>query len=303
MSRHFGGNYTWHSGTAGEDGSVAGILTDRELAAAKVDHALIGIFEAGAWRPEIRVPWSGVAALRVTLPSPAWVIVGHDGRALVADGSGIREEVIAEGGDAARRVGLLRGGRTIGGHAVAVGMDRQVWLRKDAGDWRAIDRGCRLAPGDPAITGLEAVDGFDLEDLWAVGWHGEIRRRMRGTWRTVPSPTNLILTNLCCAPDGRVWICGRCGTLLVAEGERVRAIEHEGPGDDFWGVAWLDGYVYLATFYALYRFDPRSEELAPVEEEDAPSSCYHLQAVDGRLWSFGPFEVALRDALGWQRFD
>lgn len=303
MSRQFGAGYSYHSGCGGSDRTMVGILTDRELAARKVDHALIGVLEPSGWRPEIRMPWSGIGACRVELPAPAWVVVGHSGRALVVDALGHREETIGTGAEAAARIGLLRGARAIGGRAHAVGMERQAWRREAAGQWTAIDAGLRLPPGDPAITGLEAIDGFGPDELWAVGWRGEVWRLRDGSWRLLPSPTNLILTNLCCAGDGVVYVCGRRGLLLRAEGDRIAVIEQDLTRDDFWGIAWHEGSVWLATFYALYRYLPREDRLLLVDEEDAPDSCYHLNAVEGRLWSFGPFEVAVRESGGWAAID
>lgn len=303
MSRQFGAGYSYHSGCGGPDRTMVGILTDRELAARKVDHALIGVLELSGWQPEIRMPWSGIGACRVELPAPAWVVVGHAGQALAIDDRGHLEETIASGADAAARIGLLRGVRAIGGRAHAVGMERQAWRRDDAGLWTAIDAGLRLSPGDPAVTGLETIDGFGPGELWAAGWHGEVWRLRDGAWRRITSPTNLILTNLCCAPDGGVYVCGRRGTLLRAEDDRVAYIEQDLTADDFWGIAWHEETVWLATFHALYRYIPGEGRLVLVDEEDAPDSCYHLSAADGRLWSFGPFEVAVREAGRWTVID
>lgn len=301
MSNHFGGGYTYHTGCGGEAGSAAGVLTDRLLAERRVDHALVGIFEGGAWKPELRLPWSGIGVCRVRLPRPAWIVAGHSGRALVVDAAGAREEAIGSGDDAAGRIGYLRAARAVEGRAYAVGMSRQAYRRGDDGAWTRIDLGCRQALGDMATVGFEGIDGFSEDDLYAVGWKGEIWQRTRNDWHQIDSPTNLILTNVCCAGDGQVYACGRRGTLLRGRGSRWELIKNELTSDDFWGIAWFESKLWLATLHALAVLD--GDDLAWVDETNAPGSGYHLSAADGRLWSFGPFEAAVRDGSGWRRFD
>ncbi|MBN0749583.1 hypothetical protein JTM00_36600, partial [Pseudomonas aeruginosa] len=95
--------------------------------------------------------------------------------------------------------GNMRGVACIDGVAYACGMDRQVYRRFYENDWRAIDSGARPPAGSEAVVGFEAIGGFGAREIYAVGWDGEIWQYYGKRWQPRESPTNLILTAICCA--------------------------------------------------------------------------------------------------------
>lgn len=302
MSKKLGSQFNYHSGCAGVNGNCAGILTDRDLSKRRIDHSLIAVWEEGSWLPEIRVPWAAVGICRVKKPKACWVAVGSNGAALVIDEMGARPERIDTEDEPIRKIGLLRSARTIDGKAFAAGMIRQLYRRDGENAWTRVDSGCRRPAGETAIVGFEAVDGFTHNDLYGVGWKGEIWHSSGDRWTQIDSPTGRILSNVCCAPNGIVYACGRQGILVSGRGDKWETVENVLTTDDLWGIAWYGGKLYLATLYSLIMYD--GDRLSWVNcGEVTPDSCYHLSASDTHLWSFGAFEVVVYDGQKWKRFD
>ena len=71
------------------------------------------------------------------------------------------------------------------------------------------------SPKSGENAGFEDICGFNLTEVYAVGWNGEIWQWEGVRWIDRPSPTNLILTGVCCGTDGNVYACGQNGTLIV----------------------------------------------------------------------------------------
>jgi hypothetical protein len=301
MSRQWNDEVRYHTGCGANGGMAAFALTHAELAKQRIDHAFVVTWNGKDWDEQHTLTWSVAGLCWITRPRPAWVAVGANGTALVVEGTVAREEPLGEGEEAAGRVGFLRGVRSIAGRAYAVGMCRQVYRRPDDGRWHRIDQGCRRPTGDYSMVGFESIDGFSEDDLYAVGLRGEIWHGDGVRWTRVETPTNAILTQVCCAGDGLVYACGRQGILLKGRGDRWEVIEQQVAADDLWGLAWFEDRLFISSLYYLGVYDGR--ELTLVTVEGAPSSCYHLSATTDRLWSIGPREVATFEGGAWQGFD
>jgi hypothetical protein len=184
----------------------------------------------------------------------------------------------------------------VDGMAYAAGMNRQVYRRSGAGTWITID----FEPDASKVCGFEAIHGFNDEDLYAVGWNGEIRHFRNGLRRPVESPTNVILSSVCCAPNGNVYACGKKGSILMGAENKWRIIEQELTQEDFWSVVWFRGSAYVSSMRFVYRFD--GEKLSRIDMgPDWPKSCYHL-ATDGELLvSTGKKDIMAFDGDRWRR--
>lgn len=210
-----------------------------------------------------------------------------------------QERISTAHGDPIDR-GHLRQVRTIGQRTFAVGMGRQVYRRDGADHWTCLDQSIRPAVGE--TKGFESIDGFDESDLYAVGWDGEIWHYNGQQWNQKESPTNLVLTRVLCAGDGRVYASGRRGLLIVGRGDAWQPIEQEDVTSDIWDLAWYAGKLYLSTMRGLYTLQGGS--LVEVDfGDDTPATCYHLSVADGVMWSFGAKDIMAFDGNTWTRID
>jgi hypothetical protein len=267
---------------------------DKKLDEDDIEHTAVFEWDPLAGWGGYDLSWTSSSACVCEEPKEQLVVVGRMGEFLVLGQGEHYEGVIQTRSKRSADPPPLRGARSIAGKAYAVGMNSQVFRRDDRTTWTP------LGDGLEAGTDFEAIDGFAANNLFAVGWKGAIRRFNGRRWSVVDSPTNVILTGVCCAKDGVVYACGQAGTVLRGVGERWEAIKQEDTDEDFWDVEGFGNDVYFSTTRFLYRLS--SNRLTLVKfGRDAPKTCYHLSARDGVLWSIGERDVMAFDGKKWSR--
>jgi hypothetical protein len=190
----------------------------------------------------------------------------------------------------------LRCVKEIESQVFVAGANRQVFKRINRGQWTQISP--NQIP-DSDIIAFEAIDGFSASDVYFVGWKGAIYWLHDGEWNRVEPPTNLILTDVCCAPDGMVYICGQSGLLLCGKENQWQVINTE-IKHDFWSMQWFNGRLYLSTFYDLYVLLGR--ELKAVDLRDFKNvTLFNLTAKGDLLWSVGAKDILATNGKDWWR--
>lgn len=244
--------------------------------------------------------WTAIRMWVRTEPSLALFALGPDGTVLVGTAGGNDEEEIDASGEGYRRSGPFRDLRWIGAHLYAAGMSRQVYRREDAGRWSRADDGVLQAKGDKTVAGFESIDGVDEDDIYGVGFGGEIWRRQGGTWHQVDSPTNVVLHRVRAVSPRQVFACGQEGVLLSGNGNRWAQVDHEATDTELWGMEWFRNELYLAGDDGLFRLD-QDGKLQQIDPGLGKGwTCRHLHACEGALWSFGPKHIAwTADAVTW----
>lgn len=196
--------------------------------------------------------------------------------------------------------GYLRHVRTIGRRTFAVGMGRQVYRRDDKDQWACLDQEIRPATGE--LKGFECIDGFSENNIYAVGWDGEIWHFDGTRWSQENSPTSEILTRILCTGDGYIYASGRRGLLLRKREQQWEVLAQGTITDDIWDLAWFQDRLYLSTLQGIFTL--HKEEITAVDfGADIPRSCYHLSTADGVLWSFGAKDLMAFDGKTWSRID
>jgi hypothetical protein len=118
--------------------------------------------------------------------------IGPDGIILFGTAGGdVEEHVDGEGPDGPGRRGPIRDLKLIAGVPYAVGMSRQVYRRDGAYNWTHQDEGTLAPKGVVTLSGFNALDGPAESCIYAVGFNGEIWRRLNGGWQQLDSPTTL----------------------------------------------------------------------------------------------------------------
>jgi len=271
----------------------------------KFDHSLFVEWDRGIWRGSNITPvkWTTVGAAVVSVPSQQGLFLGYWGEVFCMGSGDAHEEKIDCGdGLSPGNRGPMRGIRSIGGKAYAVGTHRQVYRRERRDTWICIDEGARPPANDRRVVSFESIDGFAPDEIYAAGRQGELWSYDSRKWTRLASPTNLILTNVCCASDNQVYISGRNGTLIRGRGSRWELIDHGITDEDFWGAAWYLGKLYLATMHFVYTLE--GDILHAVDfGADVPKTCFQLNEADGVLWSIGAKDVMSFDGKKWSRID
>ncbi|MGH2624519.1 MAG: hypothetical protein ACRDE7_12690, partial [Sphingobacterium sp.] len=200
-----------------------------------------------------------------------------------------------------RKHGYIRDLRAIGSTVYAAGMGRQIYRRTSRGNWIPIHEGVINKPKHYLdVTGFESIDGVSEDEIYAVGFNGEIWRYHEEKWQKIDSPTNLTIERVRATSSDVTYACGQKGVLLRGRGDAWDIVRHEETEDDFWGLEWFLGRLYLATHGELFTLNEQ-DELKRVDLGLPGLRTYsQLHAAEGALWSFGAKHVAwTKDGETW----
>jgi hypothetical protein len=186
----------------------------------------------------------------------------------------------------------------IGGEVYACGMGRTVAVRTGPLRWR--DLGAPSPEATDAIIGFEDLDGYSADELYAVGWQGEIWQRKGPRWRRLGSPVSTTLNAVCCAEDGVVYAVGDGGVMVAGRDDAWRALA-TGVSENLQDVRDFGGAVYVVSDFALYELaDGRLREVG-LAGDDEVGTCLHLLKGDDGLISLGLKDVIKLHDGRWQR--
>ncbi|MEX8496345.1 hypothetical protein [Leptothrix ochracea] len=194
----------------------------------------------------------------------------------------------------------IRTARTIGDTAWIIGMGRRAFKRLTNGVW--VDDSPQVMPNDvKTIIGFEDVDGFTSDDIYAVGWRGEIWHKSSVKWKRLDSPTSRNLNAVCCADDGNVYAVGAKGSFLVGRDDLWRRVDNN-IMSNIMDVTYFGGCIFVCTDYAIFKF--QNGELIPedrFEDDRRPATCLHLIRTAGGVFSVGPKDVFRFQAGVWKQ--
>jgi hypothetical protein len=299
MGRLFGDIASYMAGSALSRSEAYFVLTSDDLNEKLTPHGQVITFNAGRASRLASVDWYAKAVLPVNQGTLVVVIGMYGDVANISAGGTAQTEIVIDN-ESPRTRGPLRSASLIDDHIVVVGMDRQAYVRAPSGAWRRFDNG--LPRSDDNRQGLEAVAGHTLNDLYSVGWQGEIWHYDGIRWNREDSPTHSLLTDVAVADDGLVYACGRRGLMV-----RGRAGQWEvlapGTQDDLWSVAAFRGAIYASSMDGLYKLNKMGElDLLDVDIGPRPTY-YKLFTSPDLLWSMGPKDVLAFDGTLWRQLD
>jgi hypothetical protein len=260
-------------------------------------HTAIFQYNKGEEWGQEDLEWITASCCVSQVPKEQMVAVGDAGQFVALGGGEMVEGNIEDSVKERAKDSVLRAVQDVAGKAYAVGMMKQVYRRDGRELWT--DIGASL----PDKGGFEAIHGTSEKDLYAVGWKGEIWHYDGKKWESIDSPTNKILTGVCCAGDGNVYVCGKDGILLRGKGSRWELIDHDETEEDFWDLEWFKGQLYASTMSFVYNLKGKSLVINDMDENPA-SSCYHLSATkDQLLWSVGAKDIMVCDGRKWTKIE
>ncbi len=259
-------------------------------------HTIIFRCEAGVFeRGDCEYDAHSVCLIRK--PARGLVDVSGDGYYSANTQGGMTTEELFENSQPAPRnprAGGIRSVSEIAGKAYAVGLRGMVYRLDGVRRWTRLDDGL------PDTFDIQAIHGFDVSEIYAVGRDGGLWQYDGKRWVQRKLPTKMNLTSAKCAGDGSVYVTGHGGLLLRGRGDAWAAIRQEQTSDDLLDVEWFEGSAYVSTMRNVYRVD--GDELAPVNfGDDAPRTCHQLSAAKGVMWSNGEFDIMSYDGSTWAR--
>jgi len=192
--------------------------------------------------------------------------------------------------------------RAIGDYFVAVGMKRQVYRRKIVkGPWSRFDAGVLLEDSSLDIAGFLSVDGIGNDEIYAVGYRGEIWMRNAKEWQQINSPVKTRLECVRCGADGTVLICGENGVILKGSKKQWQVVDTKGIKDTFKSAAQFKGQWYVADEEGgLYVVKDDGLHVEP-DFAKLKATTGVLDSNGSALLSLGEEDIVLFDGKKWTR--
>jgi hypothetical protein len=294
MATEFADSRVFIRGAARYHDLVYILSKGKSLLEQDINHTSAICVDQGNWANASNTEWDSTAIAVAKKPAEKLVFIGEEGDVCTyVGGHSTREKITPS-------PRMIRNARSIEGYVYACGMQRQVYQRVDENFWK--DMSAPFPNADEKV-GFEALDGYSSKEIYTAGWGGEIWEFDGTVWNNRMSPTNLILTSICCAGDDVVYIGGQQGILIKGRGSSWEAVQWEDPVDaDLWDLCWFQDKLYVATINSLYVLTGNK-----LEEVDfggiSVNSCYSLTQAEGVMWSIGSYEVISFDGITWQKYD
>ncbi|WP_155274256.1 hypothetical protein [Pseudomonas chlororaphis] len=224
--------------------------------------------------------------------------------------SSISGQIYAVGsGEAGMEDSILkqtRGGvfklKTISDKLYAAGGQRTVGFREQKNNWHWHSESIPFnKEQDSRISGFDDLDGFDQDDMYAVGGMGDVWHFNGGLWRRVDFPSNLYLETVCCGGDGRVYISGYEGHTFVGRGDtwkKVKTKEHISLA--FKDMVWYEDRVWCTNDSGVWWIVGDKLVKADIPAF-AQISAGYLSARDGVLLLAGFYGAAYLENGQWHQ--
>lgn len=263
-------------------------------------HGIVWKLKCGNWT-SIEINERLVACTVTEVDDYYFVSIAETGKELVVGESGVFQNIIAVGPHSPASNGPLTGVRCIGGQDVfAVGIARQVYRKSGLRTWIRVDETCKPdLPQDRARAAFLDIDGFSSDDIYAVGWDGEIWQFNGERWTRRTSPTNLMLFSVCCCLNGEVVACGQEGVILRGRDATWKVVEQTETSESLRAIVEFKGRLYVCSSDLLYLL--RDDQLFGVTPDCGIGSYGKLTVASDHLLSVGLKDAAIFDGASWER--
>jgi hypothetical protein len=222
------------------------------------------------------------------------IALGSTGELLTGIPGGFSESHLDEKNKSPEKLGILRDIKIIGDVVVAVGMGQQVYIRK-RNKWSNISP--KAKEDKKTVSGFNAVDGLNENEIVAVGHQGEIWFYNGKEWKQIESKTTMALNSVLCTPSGDIYVCGASGIILKGNTEGFSSVENKITSDNFYSLAFFREKVYLSSLTALYVISNGKLEVMKNAEGYTTG---HLHAHDDVMISTGARHILLtEDGVKW----
>ncbi|MES9944563.1 MAG: hypothetical protein ABW080_06380 [Candidatus Thiodiazotropha sp.] len=138
--------------------------------------------------------------------------------------------------------------RNIAGHAYAAAHWRTVFRRDGPNEWTCLhgndQEGIEELKKNNREYGFNDIGGYAEDDIYACGGDGDLMHYDGKAWRQLYCPTNEELLSICCAPDGKVYIGGQRGTLVVGRNDQWEVLKSKAP-EEINDLAWYKDRLYM----------------------------------------------------------
>jgi hypothetical protein len=262
-----------------------------------IDHTLMIRYKDGEWG-QYMIEAPSIAHCLIADPDLKIMVLISDGHVHVGSVNGFDWELIqTDRGPNSLKV--MTDMQVINNAVYAVGMGRLIFRRKDT-QWNPFDDGIDKVSNLDPISGFKSIAGFNENELYVVGFRGEIWYYEKDRWILVTGLTNVKLEKVICTSDNQVFACGGSGILLKGYKDKWELVEHELTTSTLWGLQEFNNNIYFADSNGIYQNN--GDDCIKVNMDLAEElTCSYLHANDGVMWSVGNSHIACYDGKDWER--
>jgi hypothetical protein len=199
----------------------------------------------------------------------------------------------------------IHGMTNIDGYVYVTGPWRSVAKRVGPNQWESVvDRKTSMPVPMPnrygsADAGFDGIDGFNKNDIYCVGYKGDVWRYDGERWQPCIVPTNLSMETVCCAGDGFVYIGMAGGSVIKGRENSWEVIHTDRMTLPFTDMVWYADRVWCTSDHGLWVIENNKLVKADVPA-DVNVCSGHLSAGDGVLLLAGVNGAALFNGTQWE---
>jgi hypothetical protein len=247
----------------------------------------------GSWSDLGQLSWTSACASK-NVGNDGVVFLGPYGRWLEMSEAGPTKGNIIPDVDEEDPDTTFRFLKPIAGSLYAGGTDRHIYRQTEHG-WSAVHSDRMIS--HPVVGSAENLTGFGEDELYAMGWDGDLWTNVSGEWQPIDSPTNVIL-NDGDVLDDTVYIGGQIGIILKGRGDDWTVIENDVLKQDIWSVCAYGDAVYFSCMSGIMRLRGDDLELIKTLGPDMRTAMSLFVGPSG-LYSVGASDIVLFDGNEW----
>ncbi|EEZ4383009.1 hypothetical protein DDM35_002700 [Escherichia coli] len=146
---------------------------------------------------------------------------------------------------------------------------------------------------------FQDIDGFEENDMYAVGGRGMVWHYNGSTWQQIAFPTNMFLYSVCCGEDGEVYIGAQSGAVFKGRGNRWKQIISGGLANPFNDMVWFQGRVWVTSDHGIWTIKDDIIE-QPLIPDEVMACAGSMSVGDGVLLVAGEGGAAFHNGVLWQ---
>jgi hypothetical protein len=213
----------------------------------------------------------------------------------------------------------IRALKRVNGVVYALASERQIFKREAINRWHTLTNTpegipfpMKTKPGGGSATsmGMKDLSAFSPSDMYAAGGKGDLWHYNGKAWKQISFPSNELLSTICCAGDGQVYITGQNGSLWAGRDDSWTKLQDGEISLPFKDSEWFAGKLYCGNDYGLWVKDEKNQ-LIPLRDafEDDASMNSDIAMSSGRIdispdgtlmLTAGPQGASLYDGKKWE---
>jgi len=187
----------------------------------------------------------------------------------------------------------------IGEATYVCGDERLVGLRSDMMQWQWLTQNVPFDFEAGKAHGFQDIDGFNEQDIYAVGGYGDVWHYHSNKWRQIDFPTDDIIKRVCCAGNGLVYISDyECG-LYEGRRDQWKKVAEPELSLSFKDIVWYRNSLWCTSDYGLWRFHG-GEFIEADINHDVKACSGHLSVYEDTLLLAGYYGAAYLKDGKWE---